>query len=407
MKIRLIFPRWEALELRDLVPSPHPDMALILAEFERFSETCGYALLILAALTPSSIDVDITDDFLEEIDYNEDVDLVGITAMTPQAYRAYEISDRFREKGVPVILGGIHPSLLPEEAIQHADSVLIGEAENLWEKVLDDFQNKRLKKIYKSEEKPDLTSFPLPRRELLKNKPCKVNIDVQPTRGCIYGCTICNVPTMYGKKVRYRKLENVIEEMKTVNSDEIFLIEELTWMNPQYKEYYEKLFKMMIPLKVKFTTQTTTYRNIYVAGREFLELMKKAGCIAISFTQDEYIFDYYNKEKQSHLKKITQQLKDIGIPLLQYFYLGTEIENKDIFSRALEYAKQSGIRSCLFFNLIPFPKTPFYDQLEKEGRLLTKDWSKYTGKYTVHSPKNMTSEELQEGVRWLWKEFYK
>ena len=172
--------------------------------------TAFLAMPTIAALTPKDIEVSITDENIERIDFDKQVDLVGITCSTWLA-RAYEIADEFRRRGVTVVLGGIHPSMLPYEAIEHADAVVIGEAENVWRNLIEDFRENKLRQFYKSSELPELENLPIPRWDLLKNDRYFYHT-IQTTRGCPYDCEFCTVKAMFGGKYRYKPVKDTIRE---------------------------------------------------------------------------------------------------------------------------------------------------------------------------------------------------
>ena len=169
-------------------------------------------LLTLGALTPPDIEVKMVDERIEEIPWDIDVQLVGITVLTADAPRAYEIADRFRRRKVKVVLGGIHVSIMEKEALQHADSIVVGEAEGVWEKLLMDFQKGELQKVYKSTVFPDISFTPSQRRDLLSSRRRYINI-LQTTRGCPYHCSFCSVPVVFGRKIRTRDLNSVYQEV--------------------------------------------------------------------------------------------------------------------------------------------------------------------------------------------------
>ncbi|HEX75038.1 MAG TPA: B12-binding domain-containing radical SAM protein, partial [Dehalococcoidia bacterium] len=172
-------------------------------------------LAMVAALTPPEVEVSLTDENVTVIDFEKEVNLVGITALTATAPRAYEIADNFRARGVKVILGGAHPSALPEEASQHADAVVIGEAEGIWPSLINDFKANKLQRVYRQDERPSLVNLPIPRRDLLDGGAYTIKQTISATRGCPYSCSFCSVTSFFGHTYRWRPVEEVLKEIET------------------------------------------------------------------------------------------------------------------------------------------------------------------------------------------------
>ncbi|MEJ2629088.1 MAG: radical SAM protein, partial [bacterium] len=192
------------------------------------------ALALLARITPPDMEVSIVDEIIQSLNFDSAVDLVGITVNSKTVARSYEIGDEFRKRGVSVVMGGIHPTVCPQEAIEHADAVVIGESELVWNQLLEDFQKGNLQKFYKNHKYPDLQNYPIPQRELFPdNKYITTNI-IQTSRGCPYNCSFCSVPSIYGTKVRLRSVDNVINEIKTLNGNEIIFVDDNIILNKNY-----------------------------------------------------------------------------------------------------------------------------------------------------------------------------
>ena len=244
------------------------------------------SLPTIAALTPPEVEVKIIDENIEDINFDEKVDLVGIGAMTLYIPRAYQIADEFRRRGVMVVLGGIHATMLPAEAIEHADSVVLGEAEYVWKRLVADFKNRALQRFYKSDESPDLADSPAPRIDLLKNEKYSMN-QLQITRGCPFDCEFCSVKVFSGKNFRHKRIEQVIQEIAALPKEMVINIcgSELKLPKPIFftddnlignKNYAKELFKALTPLKL---SGWTSQASINLAkDKELLHLMKEAGC---------------------------------------------------------------------------------------------------------------------------------
>jgi radical SAM superfamily enzyme YgiQ (UPF0313 family) len=232
-------------------------------------------LPLLAALTPDDIEVKIMDENVEPIDFDEPTDLVAITMLTPMAPRAYEIATVFRQKGVKVVLGGVHATHMPQEAAKYADAVVIGEAENVWPQLLTDFKKGQLQKFYSSDTKPDLKELPIPHHNLVKNK-FYVNVPkVETSRGCPYRCSFCSTTAMFGNRMRYRPINEVINEIKALKARFVFFTDNNIVGNPRYAKEF---FKALIPLKIKWVSQGSL--NI-ARDLELLKLAAKSGCVGI------------------------------------------------------------------------------------------------------------------------------
>lgn len=356
----------------------------------------------LAAITPDRHQVDIIDGRCKKIDFNWDGNIVGISCRTVSAKNAYIIADEFRRRGKTVVLGGYHPSSMPEEAKQHADAVVIGEAEISWPRLLEDFEKGEMKPFYQSEP-VDPALIPPPKRML---KHAYLSAPIQATRGCPYGCVFCPVYEFQGCTYRMRPLDNVIDEIRHINSRRLFFVDNSLTVNP---EYTKALFKKMKGLNKKFSC----YGNINVLGKdeELLRLSREAGCDlwlvgleSINQETIERIGKTTNKveEYASTIKK----LHDYGMMIQGLFMFGFDNDTPDIFDKTLEAIYKWELDKAGFAILTPFPGTMLFNKFEEEGRILTEDWTKYNLKNVVFKPKNMSEEELFTGTRRLVKEFY-
>jgi radical SAM superfamily enzyme YgiQ (UPF0313 family) len=388
-KVLLIFPRDKGIKFSNDTLYPFPILGLTL----------------LASLFPKTYEVKIINEAIEKVDFNADVDLVGITGLTCVIKRAYAIADRFRERGVKVILGGVHPSLLPEEAKEHADSVLIGEAEGMLEKVLEDFEAGELKPFYKNREWSDLKGMPLPRRDLLSKHYKPFFKVIETTRGCPNRCEFCSVPTINGKRYRLRPLEEVDQELSRMikkGGEYIFLADD----NVTAKEDYALgLFEIFKHHQVKWMGFTT----IKIALNE--ELLKKAqesGCLSLFIGFESLLQENLdNVSKQfvntKELANWIKTIQDHQIGIQGSFIFGFDEDDAAIFKKTVEFVQKNNIELPTFSILTPFPGTPLEKRLEEEGRILDRDWSHYDMSHVVYRPKRMTAQELQEGYLWAQK----
>lgn len=366
------------------------------------------ALPSLAALNPSDVEVVITDENIEEIDFDEKVDLVGITVPTFLAFRAYEIADEFRKRGVKVVLGGIHPSMLPQEAIWHADAVVIGEAENVWSGLINDFKQGCLKQFYEFPERPCLDNLPLPRWDLLKNDKYKFHV-LQTTRGCPYDCEFCTVKSFLGKKYRCKSIENVIKEITTllgIERKKIFFVDDNFAAD---RARAKEILKKIIPFKIVYYIQATI--NI-AEDEELLELLAESGCQNV-FIGFESIFSesikQMNKNQTNNADYYLQNIEKIqsfGIAILGSFIFGYDFDDESVFEKTVNFINQSNLESVVFHILTPFPGTRLFQRLKNENRILNTDWSKYDATFVCFKPKLLSPETLQNGFIWANQQVY-
>lgn len=363
------------------------------------------SILQIAGLTPPEVEVSITDEKFDKIDFNEKIDLVGISLRTTSSARGYEIADEYRKRGKKVVLGGIHPTILPNEAIQHADAVLIGEAENIWYNLLRDFQKGTMMSFYKAETFPNLQSLPCHRRDLLKSKKYMEVYSVQFSRGCVYKCNFCIVSKFFGGKYRFRPVDDVIQEISNVKSKYLFFIDDNIAGNLRYTE---KLLNSIIPFKKKWVGQIT----ITAARNEnFVKLLAESGCISI-FIGFESLSEKSLKESSKHHNKLKyykeaiKNLKKYGIILVGAFVFGFDSDDKYTFERTADFGYKNKIGVMNFNILTPYPGTELYQSLKNENRLLSKRWW-LTDNWddVLFEPKLMSKEELLDGCNMLHKEF--
>jgi len=352
---------------------------------------------ILASVTPEKHTIRLMDERFEEINYDEDCDIVGITCTTYYAPRAYDIADGFKNRGKTVVMGGHHPTAMPEESKQHADAVVIGEAEETWPQLLEDFENGALKPYYRQEKPVDLNSIPFPRRDIVKKNLLVAR--VQATKGCTYGCKFCCIPNIEGSYLRKRAIDKVIEEIKTIPQK--FLI----FSDPSLTidvEYTKELFRHMKSLKKKFSC----CGNVDVLGSddELLVLAKKAGCIAWqigfeTFSQEALDSIGKTKNRVEKYKHIVEKIHKYKMAVVGSFIVGFDEDTKESLGKFAKQVEDLHVNVIEFSILTPFPGTSLFDQMEKEGRITNRDWEKYAEGNRgdiVFEPKNMTEEELRE-----------
>jgi radical SAM superfamily enzyme YgiQ (UPF0313 family) len=373
----------------------------------KFFPAPALGLALIGGMTPPDIDIIITDELVQPIDFDKNPDLIGITVNTNSVVRAYEIADEFRSRGVPVVLGGSHATVVQQEAIQHADAVVIGEAECVWIQVLEDKKKGKLKKFYRSDKFPSLKNSPLPRRELFQNnKYITMNL-VQTSRGCPFACQFCSISTIYGKGVRSRPVDEVIAEIKTLHGNELVFVDDNIVGHP---EYAKQLLTKLTSLKKKWVGQA----SVTVADNdEILELLYKSGCQALylgfettSIVSLREVGKHQNITTSFH--ETIKKLHDIGIIVVGSFIVGFDSDDKFCFERLLDFLLKSKIDVADIDILVPYPGTVLYKKIKEENRLIEdKWWLKYNGHDVVYKPKLMTREELHQGWIWTLMESYK
>ena len=362
-------------------------------------------IAVVAALTPPDVEVSLTDENVAPIDFHKQVDLVGITALTSTAHRAYQIADAFRALGKKVVLGGIHPSILPEEAGQHADAVVIGEAEGIWPSVIADFKANKLQKTYCQNVRPGLAGWPVPRRDLFTKGSYYFTNTLFTTRGCPYSCSFCTVTSFFGHTYRCRPVAEVIQEIKTLNSKKPFIfLDDNIVGNPQFAK---ELFRALIPLKIKWVGQSSV---TIAKDDELLKLAAASGCIDLfigfeSLSTNNLTAIGKKINAVDEYETIIKKLHNAGIAVHGFFIFGLDDDDAGSFKRTVRFAQKARLESAQFDILTPYPGTALFESLDKEGRILNKDWSQY-GHDLRFEPKSLSREILQEVRRWAWREFY-
>jgi radical SAM superfamily enzyme YgiQ (UPF0313 family) len=393
LKIRLIDPAYK-----------HP----YISHSEKVIKDIWFArltLTALAALTPPEIEVKITDENVEPIDFEEDVDLVGVTGMVMHAPRAYQIAQRFRQRGIPVVMGGPHASSLPLEAKEHVDAVVIGEAENVWEGLIEDYKKGCLKPFYKQGNFCSMERLPFPRRDLLRKDAYMTVNCVQTTRGCPHQCDFCHVTHFFGKTYRCRPVEEVIEEVKRLDGEFVVFIDDNIAGN---RHYARELFTQLKPLKKKWASQASM---TLTRDPELLKLAAESGCVSL-FIGVESLSSQNLKEVNKAFNRVSQfeeamkALHDHDIMILAGFIFGLDHDDEGVFERTLRFCERNRIELPTFFILTPLPGTALFQRMAAEGRFLHKDWGQYNGATVVFKPRLMTEETLQRGFNWACKEGY-
>lgn len=361
---------------------------------------------MLAALAPD-VEYTVTDEAVNNVNFEKHVDLVAIRTDTCVALRAYEIADTFRRRGVKVVLGGPHPTLCPEEASQHSDAVVVGEAEGLWPQLLRDCTQNKLERVYRQSEPVNLAGIPLPRRDLFDKSKYLFMNTIFATRGCPYSCSYCCIGTLLGNGLRTRPIDDILREVETLEGSTMFFIDDNLVGNPHFAK---NLFKALIPYKKKWGCQATL---TIAKDEELLGLAAESGCVAIStgFESASAANLAYVGKKPNVVEEYEEDVKRIhsyGIAIQGSFIFGFDHDSPEVFKLTVRLAKNLKLEAGWFAPLHAYPGTPLFGAMEKDGRILSRDWSKFTDTpgWVNFKPKLMSARELEEGVRRSWKEFY-
>ena len=394
------------MRLRLIYPSARKSRELAWWKQPRAHRFLGLGLLNVAALCPPTIETKIIDDEYDDIDYDERIDLAGISLLTPNALRAYEIAREYRERGVPVVLGGPHATACPEEGLEHADSVVTGEAEDTWPHLLEDFSNGTLQRIYKSSNNSDLSKMPLPRRDLVDKRRYVTINTVQATRGCPFNCEFCSITSLFGNVTRFRPIDRVIDEIKSLEGNSFLLTDDNI---AQASNYYKELFRRLIPLKKRWVGEASW--NV-VRDDETLELLERSGCFGLfigfeSLEPQEGVRKINPAYDNSLLyKEVIDKLHRRRINVDGAFIFGFDNEDESIFGRFLEFALDSHLDAAAINILTPFPGTPLHRRLEEEGRLTERNWNNYMTCNLCFEPMNISRRTFLEKYDWVIRKFH-
>ncbi|MFQ5664838.1 MAG: B12-binding domain-containing radical SAM protein [Candidatus Binatia bacterium] len=371
----------------------------------------GLMTPLIAGLTPPDVDVELCDERLEDINFNGGYDLVGMTTTIGSALRAYQLADEFRRRGVLVVMGGFHASLLPQETLQHADAVVVGEADLVWEQVLQDAVDGKLRPIYKAEKLHDLKGLPRPRHELLKlNRYLFKAIPIQATRGCPYRCSFCEIPVFYGGAFRTRPVDDVIKEIREVIK--VTGLRNFQFIDDQIAgkhQYAKDLFHALAPEKIKFSCLWTINTN---HDEELLDLAAKAGVYHVNIGVESISQGSLKsiEKVQNHAgeyKRLLARLRSYGIFYSLNFLFGLDDDREGIFDETIRFLDEVKAPVAFFNTVTPRRGTPMRTQLEQEGRVIIPDADQFTNNHRcMFVPKNLTPQQVEEGVWRCTERFY-
>lgn len=382
-----------------------------------FRKSLRYApltLTTLASLVPPEIDADVTihDEGIEDVDPDAiDADLVGITVITGGAPRSYALAARLRARGIPVVLGGPHVTLVPDDAAPHADAIVVGYAEDSWPQLLRDHAAGAMKARYDQGPDLSLAGRPFARREMLSGRAYMTTNVFEATRACVHDCEFCVVPAAWGRKPFQKPVEDVVADLRqhlgarTAGKRAIFIdlniIADLA--------YAKRLFRALAELRIKWFGLATT---LIARDKELLDLAAQSGCTglligleSISAENLREIHKGFNRPED--FAALVEALHERGIALMGCFVFGMDHDEPDVFLKTARFAVETGIDLPRFAISTPFPGTALHRRLEGEGRILTKDWELYDGQHVVFRPARMSVAELQTGHEAAWRHAYK
>lgn len=361
------------------------------------------SLLSVAAESPPDVNLRIIDEQIDKIPWDDPFDLVGITCMTATAPRAYEIAAYFRKRSVPVVLGGMHPTFCPDEALQHADAIVQGEAEGIWSDIITDIRNRCLKAVYRNNSPPALKGLKHPPRHLLSGKRYGTIHAVEATRGCPNRCDFCSVSAFHQATQRQRPIEEVVAEIETIqNRFFIFIDDNLT----ADREYARQLFKELIPLRKRWVTQST----LSIADDpKFVQLAAKAGCIGIFVgleTFSERNLEEVNKgfNRVRKYREAIDTLHAHGIGVEAGIVFGFDHDDPGVFERTLDLLNKLKIDAVQVSIFTPLPGTLRFKAMK--NRIFNFDWSNYDFHHAVFRPHGMSEVDLKDGHDWITRRFY-
>jgi radical SAM superfamily enzyme YgiQ (UPF0313 family) len=364
-------------------------------------------LTTLAALIPQEIPVDLHlyDEGIADVPLDLEADLIGLTVITGTAARAYELAAHFRRRGITVVLGGPHVTLIPEDAAPHADAVVVGYAEDSWPQLLRDFRSGQLRSRYDQAPDLDLANRPFARRELLPGHRYLTDNVFEATRGCVHNCDFCVVPAAWGRKPLQKPVADVVADIRQHGARKLIFVDLNLIADRQYAR---KLFAALVPIRVQWYGLATV---LLAEDRELLELAARSGCKGLlmgleSISPQNLRQNHKGFNAPEKYVQVVQRLHQHGIALQGCFVFGLDHDGPDVFLKTAEFAVQARIDLPRFAIVTPFPNTALYHRLEAEGRILTKNWELYDGQHAVFRPANLSVEELQQGTEAAWKYAY-
>ena len=363
-------------------------------------------LLAVAATIPTDrYEVVLTDENIETVDFDLKADLVGISAMTAYVNRGYEIADQFRARGIPVVMGGVHPSFMPQEALKHADAVVIGEAELVIPKLLDDLERGEMRGLYRADRLHPMVGVSMPRYDLLKKHRYVNRTFVQTSRGCHQGCTFCAEPLMNGLKFRYRPVDEVVREIDNCGS-RIISINDADFFGTA--ERPKEVMRALIGRGVQWQAGVTSK---LAQDDRMLELAAKSGCTLLSIgfesiTRSTLTSVHKHVNRPETFASLVEKVHSYGIMVFGLFMFGFDGDDASVFETTARFNIDADYDACAYSVLTPYPGTLTWYELKKARRIVSFDWTKYDQANVVYRPARMTGDELRLGQTAAYERFY-
>jgi radical SAM superfamily enzyme YgiQ (UPF0313 family) len=395
------------------------------------------SLPVIAAYTPETWHVDLIDEAVQDINFDSPCDLVGLSVMTCYAPRAYEIAAEFRKRGKPVVMGGVHATYCPDEALRHADAIVCGEAEDVWPQLIRDFEAGSMKRVYQMGSFPALDRYRSPRVELLSPDAYMTRQCSFTTRGCHFECEFCSVSPFNGKTTRRRPVQEVVTELTHIKQwirselvermrhDSLWQafvtgirirlgIEDGTIfafvddLHNSNRAYCRELWAALKPLNIKWGCQSTMF---LADDPDMVKLAADSGCVSVFVGMESLDEDCLQETNKpfNRVQKFSDEIKtfhDHGIMVNPGVVFGFDHDDESVFERAVDFLIRNQVELAYFNVLTPLPGTPLYDRYNATGRIFDRDWAHYDGKHVVFTPSRMTPEQLQEGFFWANHQFY-
>lgn len=343
------------------------------------------SLATVAAMTPQGHEVKIRDENVEELDRRRVPHLVGLTAMTPWALRAYQLAEEYKRMGSQVVMGGPHATYVPLEVKNYVDAVVIGEAQDLWPRVIEDARRRNLKPFYFHKTPPSQKGLPFPRRDLYKRGYGLYNT-LSTSRGCTKRCYFCSAP-----RPSFRPIEDVVEEIERLRGNPLFFVDDNLVASP---ERTQKLFKELIPLKRRWIGQVSPD----IGKRDLLELALESGCKGL-------FIGFHHLQQEVH-QEVVKRVHGYGIPVVGDFAFGFDDKGHEVFREVVDFVLEEGLTAARLSLLTPFPGTSYFRELFLDGRIVTHHPSSYNGRQWVFTPKSMEGEEMVEALKRSYQEVY-